>query len=1003
MSNLVNTSTFLNLTSTLNVLGNTSTSASIDATTVISTQSIGSNSNPQSVMRSKSSAQVVGNSLTDTSLNPYTRQRIVALRSHGLRPGATVNVFCDGINQSNNCAPGIVNPNNAIDTSDHSSDHNAVVRTAAWGTPIVVDSGGNINAHFRIPASTYRTGIHTIEFADVVDINSQSANVTTYAMCQITTGPLSVTKQTGTLTTVNPSVSPVMTTYTPRISTPVVANNTATPANPSVGINTCDPFAQVFTVTTPNGEAGIHATSVDIYFYATPNTTNNGISLYICQVSNGVPDMTQIIPFSTVHLPLANVVASNVANNSAYTRFTFDSLVFLNADTDYAYVLVPDGDDPDYVIYHAQYGDTDAITGNQVFSQPGIGQCFYGGSGPTWTPINSEVSMFNLNRANFTATSGVVVHQNDPHEYIYMNYGLSFTSLDSQILPGDVVFGVNVYVTAANGATYTQSSNTVTVSNAANHQFSIGDTITINVVTGSTTSITTTVTTVINSSAFTYVSNSSGSYSGGATIFRSANNPVGCNTAQTGELSFHDKTDNVAHCKKSTGQFSNCNVIQFHRFSNNQSQTPNTSTLVCTANVYGLYNPLMNACMPQYSVVSSSGCSTKHQIQRTSNNYNSVSTDTSNPVTLATGIETQFTDNNCVIVSASNQNNYMSSNSSVTVQTVLTSDSPLLSPVIDTVQASLVVIENQIDPISSNYNEFGTSGPAQSKYISQVVTLASGQDSQDLQIYLDAYRPPNTDIQVWVRYLNAEDPDVITNKTWAPMRNTGINMFSSPTDQTDIHEFGFVTCSYYPMLTLTGTMACPASNVVTGFNTQFQSQLQTGWYLSSISNSTVSEITSQIVSIANNTSLTLATPLLINHANDAVFLATPSTTPWLSATSSTPTNGTVTCTTTNNTIVGVGTSFNTQFSLGSIIGINGDKQTVVSIANSTVLTVGAPWSSNASGVVANNITLGGLSYLNSSNMLYTTFVQFQIKVILQSDNPHNPPILHNLRAIALQL
>ena len=794
-----------------------------------------------------------------------------------------------------------------------------------------------------------------------------------------------------------------MTTYTPRISTPVVANNLATPSNPTPSINSADPFAQVFTVTTPNGEAGIHAASIDVFFYSSPTTTNNGITLYICEVSNGVPDMTTILPFSTVHLPLANVVTSNVANSAAYTSFTFDSLVFLNADTSYAYVLVPDGDDPDYVIYHASYGDADDITGNQVFSQPNIGQCFYGGSGPTWTPINSEVSMFNINRANFTATSGVLVNQNDAHEYIYMNYGLSFSSLDTQILPGDMAIGVNVYVTAANGGTYTQTaSNTVTVI-ANNHQFVMGDTVTINVVTGTTTSITTTVTSVINTTAFTYVSNVNTTTSGGATIYRAANSTVGCNTAQKAELNFHDKNDNIAHCKNSTGQFGNCNVIQFHRFSNNGVQTPNNSTLVCTANVYGLYNPQMHACMPQYSIVSPSGCSTQHQIQRTANTYMPVTSDVSTPIILSEGIETQLTDTNCIVASASNQNTYMTANSSVTVQTIMTTDSPLLSPVIDTVQSSLVIVENQIDSISSNYNEFGTSGPAQSKYVSQVVTLASGQDSQDLLVYLDAYRPPNTDIQVWVRYLNAEDPDVITNKTWSPMRNTGINMFSSATDQTDIHEFNFVTCSYYPMLQLAGTIACPATNVVTGTGTQFLSQLQTGWYLSSVSNSTVSEITSQIVSIANNTYLTLANPLLINHTNDLAFLSTPSTTPWLSATSSTPLTGTVSCSTTNNAIIGSGTSFTTQLSLGSVIGINGDKQTVTSIANNTYLNVGAPWSSNASGVGANNVTLGGISYLNNSNMLYTGYIQFQIKVILQSDNPNNPPILHNIRAIAAQL
>ena len=45
----------------------------------------------------------------------------------------------------------------------------------------------------------------------------------------------------------------------------------------------------------------------------------------------------------------------------------------------------------------------------------------------------------------------------------------------------------------------------------------------------------------------------------------------------------------------------------------------------------------------------------------------------------------------------------------------------------------------------------------------------------------------------------------------------------------------------------------------------------------------------------------------------------------------------------------------------------------------------------------------GLSYLNKSNSLYTSFKRFQIKIILQSNDSSKVPVIKNLRALALQL
>ena len=88
---------------------------------------------------------------------------------------------------------------------------------------------------------------------------------------------------------------------------------------------------------------------------------------------------------------------------------------------------------------------------------------------------------------------------------------------------------------------------------------------------------------------------------------------------------------------------------------------------------------------------------------------------------------------------------------------------------------------------------------------------------------------------------------------------------------------------------------------------------------------------------------------------------------------------------------------------GQVLNIAGYSQAIVSITNSTSLTVATPWPVAVSGANAYTIAPNGLTYLNSNNTLYTTFKQFQLKVILQSNDSSKVPILNDLSALALQL
>ena len=64
------------------------------------------------------------------------------------------------------------------------------------------------------------------------------------------------------------------------------------------------------------------------------------------------------------------------------------------------------------------------------------------------------------------------------------------------------------------------------------------------------------------------------------------------------------------------------------------------------------------------------------------------------------------------------------------------------------------------------------------------------------------------------------------------------------------------------------------------------------------------------------------------------------------------------------------------------------------------LTIG----SNVNIISANNLSvIDNMIYLNSNSTLYTTFKQFQLKVIIQSNDSSKVPLLNDLTALALQL
>ena len=84
-----------------------------------------------------------------------------------------------------------------------------------------------------------------------------------------------------------------------------------------------------------------------------------------------------------------------------------------------------------------------------------------------------------------------------------------------------------------------------------------------------------------------------------------------------------------------------------------------------------------------------------------------------------------------------------------------------------------------------------TNGPAQAKYVTKKVVLDSGNDSGDLNVYVSAYRPVNTDINVYYKILNRNDTQPFDLSNWQLMTKTMSSDTLFSQTRTDLHEYSF--------------------------------------------------------------------------------------------------------------------------------------------------------------------------------------------------------------------
>ena len=126
-------------------------------------------------------------------------------------------------------------------------------------------------------------------------------------------------------------------------------------------------------------------------------------------------------------------------------------------------------------------------------------------------------------------------------------------------------------------------------------------------------------------------------------------------------------------------------------------------------------------------------------------------------------------------------------------------------------------------------NEHTDSGNAYAKGITK--TIDFDRTAEDIRLFLTAYKPANTDIQVYARIYKNEDPDAFDDKNWTRLElKNGVGLQSSAADPLDYVEleYGFYQVPQ-DRTALDGTVEITSGDAtVTGSGTDFATDLSAG-------------------------------------------------------------------------------------------------------------------------------------------------------------------------------
>ncbi len=332
------------------------------------------------VLVPKTVNQNVGDKIISLAFSPFIRSRTLTFSATRLKPNTRVYAYFD-----NELITSFVTPTGG-----------------SLGGNIVTDANGAVSGTFAIPDpkvssnKRWRTGERVFRLTSSPTNDLTSAPDTAGNVTYIAKGVIQTVQNT-IIATRTAAVEFRATNETEN----VVQTSVQRGASRQVGYH--DPLAETFMI---DDEGGVFLTSIDVYFSS--KDSNIPVTLQVRNTVNGYPGQS-ILPFAEKTLN-PNQVSTSTDGTTA-TTFTFDSPVYVQENTEYAFVLM--ANTQDYNVYVARMGQTNLGSSRTISAQPYAGVFFKSQNSVTWTADQNEDIKFKVKRAEFENVTGTITLTND--------------------------------------------------------------------------------------------------------------------------------------------------------------------------------------------------------------------------------------------------------------------------------------------------------------------------------------------------------------------------------------------------------------------------------------------------------------------------------------------------------------------------------------------------------------------------------------------------------------
>lgn len=826
-----------------------------------------------------------------SDFNPFIRAQDVYFCVTGLRPGARHYVFFDGIRVDNAYTESGTNvtfigarqgeiPLSSISSTQSLEFNDDFKFTKARGSSLVANSSGGLAGAFSIPQGRFFVGQREIFITDVDDLNSLDT---------------SVSKASAFFNAYNFKKTDVSLTQTTKQPSRIEPKVTKTTFTETVNVNRTrfyDPLAQTFMINFDDGADGCYVTKVDLYFKS--KSTTLGVTVAIRETDNGYP-ASQVI--ARKQLSSSQVSVSN--DGQTATTVVFDTPVFIRNNKDYALIVAPESNSPDYLVWTAEIGKPDVYTNRIDNGDFGVGVLFISSNDRVWTPIQTEDLKMNMYYAKFGSSTATASFTNGDYEFLtlsgvegsfsvgevvaqksgsYITTALvtgntesavvnTSVSLTSSLSAGDrVLFVYGSGVTAAKTGTLSNTTlTTITGSGTAfTTEYAAGDYLLIGNDVREIVSIANNTQLVIDAQLRT---TASGATHYGVTESYQVNTVKSVSATQITfkdhlELNLNNSTVYGNIQKVVSGKVykkgnddtivisdSNASGVSF-LFEATKKLIGSTSD--ATGTISSIDNYIVNYIEPHISTITPvpTQVTLAQTIDATSGSASSQN--------ISFGISNK-TKYEAVIKSKSNEI-IGSGNKSFTLTATLsrTSNSNKVSPAIDINPISVVAIRNKINNVTTN--ETTRYGSALVKYISKSVTLADGLDAEDLKFYVTAYKPSGTSVLVYAKILSNDDATSFNDRDWTLLsQTTESGLFSDLGDEQDYIEYEYGMPFSPPSTRKTGRIDTNSNTTITGTSTTFSTDFAAGDLIKIVNTDADRDYEINVVSaVGNNTTLTLS-------------------------------------------------------------------------------------------------------------------------------------------------